>query len=128
MAAAAATAAGLSAMAAGWRRSRLLYSEYMDFSPAASRPYAGAGNAADVPPAEVSRENIGARRNAIDADRKSTSDTRSLTSVPGPHTMHHAFNTRLVFAALITCFARAGIVVEVSVCVSVCPRKNSETY
>jgi len=85
MAAAAATAAGFSPMAAGWRRSRLLYNEYMDFSPAARRLYAGAGNAADVVPADVKRDNIGARRNAIDAVRKSTSDTRSFKSPPGPH-------------------------------------------
>jgi len=99
IAAAAATAAGFNPVAAGWRRSRLLYSEYMDFSPAASRPYAAAGNAADVVPAEVSRDSIGARRSAIDAARKSTSDrpTRSLTSRPGPHITFHSLNTRLSF-------------------------------
>ena len=70
----------------------------MDFSPAASRPYAAAGNAADVVPADVNRDSIGARRNAIDADRKSTSDTRSLASPAGPHTTQHSLNTRRFFA------------------------------
>ena len=53
-AAAATAAAGLSAMAAGCRRNRLLYSEYTDLSPAASRPYAAAaGNVGGVAPAEL---------------------------------------------------------------------------